>query len=1146
MAENDPQMTQRHVVLDIAGELVGAGFGDPDLIGQGGFGAVYRCSQPGLDRVVAVKVLADHLDKGNLERFVREQRAMGRLSGHPNIVEILEVGSTPGGHPFIVMPFHPHDSLDARIRKQGTLNWPEVLRVGVKVAGALETAHRCGTLHRDVKPGNILLTEYGEPQLTDFGIARIVDGFETGSDIVTGSPAFTAPELLTGADPSVASDIYGLGSTLFCALTGHAAFERRSGEQVVAHFLRIAAEPLPDLKQTGIPGPVARAIERAMAREPEDRPASAADYGELLREAQRELSVGVDEMALPSAYSEDPVAVDIDRRVRAGMTTSPPIPSTKFRPPLRPRAQVARVRLMDILRAGKWRRLVLIHAPAGYGKTTVATQWAEELFNTGVPVAWLTVDDDDNDPDRFLANLVESLRRAKPEIVGDLAEVIDQRGAEAEQHVLTSLINEIHERGERISVIVDDWQRVTDPRSIGALAFLLEHSCHHLQVIITSRTGSGLPISRMRVNDELVELDIAGLCFDADEARSFLLDVSGLDLRNDEVTQLWNSTDGWAAALQLATLSLRGSNKPSDLIGHISGRHHAIGDFLTENVLSTLEPEMVNFLLAVSVPERICAGLASALSEQPRGQALLEDVETRDLFLQRLDEDGDWFRFHPLFGEFLRRRLERDQPDSIPSLHRKASDWFADHAMVAEAVEHALAAGDTERAVALVEIDGRTLIEQSHMMTLLAIVDKLPPAAVVVSPRVQLLLGWAHMLHHRPDLVDAALARVDAALALMPDSDRATIEIRREAAVIAACNGAISDRFDRLDDLIADPASEPDNLPPFVASALGNVRTFSATCRFDFNEAHRWQQWAAPYHQQNTGPFAVIYGDALDGIAYMEQLDVVRAEQCFRRAFQTASGNGASTQSQGSRLASALLAEVRYERGDAEEAGALLDASFKLGAEEGVVDMIQARYVIGARVALLRGEKDAAADLLDQAAEVAERLDVPRLRASVEVEQVTQNLPSRRAIRMRVDHAHRVRSPAGLAAVVAQLDEEIAIRLLLNESGDRDTTEDRALACTWAQEWVDRIDGNRRQRAALRADRLCATCLSVAGRSDEAERYAVAVLARCARAGMIRFPLDGGEAFRRLVLQIKSDLDESHLAVVAGVPLSFLQTVLAH
>ncbi len=242
MAENDPLTTQRDAVRDVAGELVEAGFADPVEIGRGGYGAVYRCRQPALDRDVAVKVLTDHLDAQNLERFVREQRAMGRLSGHPNIVNILEVGSTPEGFPFIVMQYHPHASLDLRIRRDGPLDWRDVLRLGIKVAGALETAHRAGTLHRDIKPGNILLTEYGEPQLTDFGIARISGGFETDADLVTGSPASTAPELLAGATPSVTSDVYGLGATLFCALTGHAAFERRSGEQVVAHFLRVAKE----------------------------------------------------------------------------------------------------------------------------------------------------------------------------------------------------------------------------------------------------------------------------------------------------------------------------------------------------------------------------------------------------------------------------------------------------------------------------------------------------------------------------------------------------------------------------------------------------------------------------------------------------------------------------------------------------------------------------------------------------------------------------------------------------------------------------------------------------------------------------------------------------------------------------------------
>ncbi len=171
MVEFDPQDTQRDVVPDAASELIAAGFSDPLLIGRGGFGAVYRAEQPNLERTVAIKILTDHLDEASLERFLREQRAMGRLSGHPHIVNILEVGSTPGGMPYIVMPYHPHDSLDARIRKHGPLDWPDVLRLGIKMAGALETAHRTGTLHRDIKPGNILLTEYGEPQLTDFGIA---------------------------------------------------------------------------------------------------------------------------------------------------------------------------------------------------------------------------------------------------------------------------------------------------------------------------------------------------------------------------------------------------------------------------------------------------------------------------------------------------------------------------------------------------------------------------------------------------------------------------------------------------------------------------------------------------------------------------------------------------------------------------------------------------------------------------------------------------------------------------------------------------------------------------------------------------------------------------------------------------------------
>ena len=815
MAERDPLATQRDFVGDVAAELAAVGFARAAEIGRGGFGVVYRCSQPSLDRTVAVKVLTADLADENLERFTREQRAMGRLSGHPNIVNILGIGATPSGRPFIVMQYHPHDSLDALIRKRGPLDWRDALRLGVKLAGALETAHRSGTLHRDVKPANILLTEYGEPQLTDFGIARIAGGFETGAGFIAGTPAFTAPEVLSGAAPTVASDLYGLGATLFCALTGHAAFERPKGESVVAQFLRISSQPVPDLREAGIPDALSRAVERAMARDPAHRPTSAGEFGEELCDIGRRIGFSVDEMALRVDPAEDSLLARTGPRAHFDPATAPPTPVTKFRPPRRPRAQVPRHRLIDAFRAGERRRLIVIHAPAGYGKTTLAAQWGEELARDGVNVAWLTVDDNDNNLVWFLTNLVEAIRRANPAVASDLGDLLEEHGENAGQYVLTSLVNEINEHDEPMAVIVDDWHRVTAAAVIGSMDFLLEHAGDNLQVVVTSRSRSGLPLSRMRVRDELIEIDVGALCFDVAEARSFLVDVAGLDLQSGDVIDLHNSTDGWVAALQLASLSLRGADTPAEVIRHISGSHHAIADFLAENVLSALEPEMLRFLLSTSITERICGSLASALSGELRGQAMLEEVEARDLFLGRIDENGDWFRYHHLFAEFLRRRLDRDHPELTTALHHKASEWFADHHMLVEAVDHALAAGDTRRAVELVETDGRTLLEHSQMSTFFGLVEKLPSTAVLTSPRLQTTLAWANMLLHRTSPTYTALQPAEDALETKRGPDADVADLRAEARVVEAAMRTTADRTDGLDDLVSECLSRPDTLAPF-------------------------------------------------------------------------------------------------------------------------------------------------------------------------------------------------------------------------------------------------------------------------------------------------------------------------------------------
>ena len=304
----------------VAVDLEQAGFTDAVEVGRGGFGVVYRCTQAALNRTVAVKLLHTDLDTVSRERFIREGRAMGGLSGHPNVVDVLQVGVTYGGRPFIVMPFQALDSLSQRVRREGPLTWQEALRMGVRIAGALECAHRVGTLHRDVKPANILLSDYGEPQLTDFGIARIEDGFETASGAFTGSLAYSAPEVLSGSAPSPASDVYGLGAALFSMVAGRAAFERRTGEEIVAQYLRISGQPIPDLRAHDVPDDFCSAIERAMAKDPADRPARAEDFGHELQDVQRRAGLPVAEMALPVRARPGPDDADVTQVVDAGPT----------------------------------------------------------------------------------------------------------------------------------------------------------------------------------------------------------------------------------------------------------------------------------------------------------------------------------------------------------------------------------------------------------------------------------------------------------------------------------------------------------------------------------------------------------------------------------------------------------------------------------------------------------------------------------------------------------------------------------------------------------------------------------------------------------------------------------------------------------
>ncbi|HEX6597154.1 MAG TPA: serine/threonine-protein kinase [Acidimicrobiales bacterium] len=283
---------------DNAVDLGIEGLDDVEEIGRGGFGVVFRARQRALNRMVAVKVLGAALDEADRERVAREAWAMGTLSGHPNIVNVLDVGTTASGAHYITMSYLAQGSLAARLDQEGPLTWNEAVRIAIKLAGAVEMAHRAGTLHRDIKPENVLMSDYGEPQLADFGIARVEGRFEKATGQFTASIVHAAPEVLDGLPVGVAADVYSLGSTLYTMLAGRPAFGRRSEDTLASLLMRIVRDPPADLRPRGVPDAVCVVVEQAMAKDAGVRQPSAAEFGRQLQEVQRRSGLPVTDMAV--------------------------------------------------------------------------------------------------------------------------------------------------------------------------------------------------------------------------------------------------------------------------------------------------------------------------------------------------------------------------------------------------------------------------------------------------------------------------------------------------------------------------------------------------------------------------------------------------------------------------------------------------------------------------------------------------------------------------------------------------------------------------------------------------------------------------------------------------------------------------------
>ncbi len=423
--------------------------------------------------------------------------------------------------------------------------------------------------------------------------------------------------------------------------------------------------------------------------------------------------------------------------------------TTKLYIPSRRADLVSRQRLIARLNEGLRRQLTLICTPAGFGKTTLLSEWLSihraACDHPQIALGWVSLDAEDNDPMRFWHYLVTALDLAQPGVGESTLDALFAAQPTSIPSLLTTVINTIASSPRDFALVLDDYHVIQTQAIHDTVTSLLEHLPQNMHLFIASRTEPPLALARLRARNQLLELRSSDLRFTHAEAALFLQRILDVRLSAEEVAVLEGRTEGWIAGLQLAALSMRGRTDLSTFIASFAGSHRYIVDYLAEEVLYRLPEAVQTFLLRTSILDRLCASLCNALTDQVDGQRTLEYLEHENVFIFPLDDERRWYRYHHLFAEVLSHRLQRLYPDLVPELHRRASVWCEDHDQLESAVEHALCAHDFERTVYLIEQKeaGELVTNRGEFGTLQRWMEALPYDLVRSRSRLCLIYIWS-------------------------------------------------------------------------------------------------------------------------------------------------------------------------------------------------------------------------------------------------------------------------------------------------------------------------------------------------------------------------------------------------------------------
>lgn len=793
----------------------------------------------------------------------------------------------------------------------------------------------------------------------------------------------------------------------------------------------------------------------------------------------------------------------------------PQIVLTKTIPPSANRFRIERGRLLDLLGHAAARRLIVLKAPAGYGKTTIAVDWYEALRRSGAVVAWLSVDEDDNEPSAFAYHIARTLHRAAPELGQPAIDLLAETKLIASRNVASATLNAVAESDDEIYLFLDDYHLVSDGRSLELTAFFLRYAPSNFHLVIMSRTEPPLPLSKLRLSDDVAEIDVASLRFTLEETNQFLGTEFAPRLQDADVQKLHEATEGWPAALQLARITVRNSPDLARTIRSFSGASRKISAYI-EDTLATQADEIVGFLTQTAILDRLHGPLCQAVTGIARSAELLDALDHEQLLLVTLDEYEGWYRYHHLMSDFLIDRLHTRTPEIVPELHRRAHRWFASRGMWTDAVRHAIAARDFDQALRYVEQCAMAMVVQGDMLTLLSWERKLPAELMSGQLEVKLALAWGFILVTRLAEGAALLSQVEevadrvrtpdlwwrcrvargALLAVSDDNDAAL-------AVTTECQGAID--FD-----------------PFYLNSIYNILRYCYWRSADFDVAY-----ALPKPDLSAGEpnymLAEEYRLCLCGMVSAQRLRIDDALSLYAQAGELIERYG-GRKSAAAALATGLKAILQYETGDVSGAEvAVLDE----------VDLVESAvyhhsflcgYLVLARAAFLRDDLQRALSVLDRGVQLAQERGWVRLVAAFLIERVTflsDHAPPAELRRI-VDEVSAMRRDDLSPSVRADIETSsfICEGLASLATGEAD------VAARLLQQAYDRMLLVDDRHGALRVGRDLAIALQRAGQFGAADNIADEVVGSAASSRAISFALERPAAFSAVLSSIlKKSID---------------------